>query len=89
VDDGDGEVSEMVEPWIEFRPDEKGNFDEIVALKPDMVHVETMSKSSCYIGFYWDDGRYCQFWFHSTKGKLGYSHEHGSHPMPAALGEWE
>lgn len=69
--------------WIEFRPDHKARFDEIVARNPDMVHVETMSKSSCYIGFYWDDGRYCQFWIHADKGKLGYYHEHGkSAPTP-------
>lgn len=67
----------MSETWIEFRPDHKGHFDEIVAHKPDMVHVETMDKGSCYIGFYWDDGRICQFWIHAEKGKLKYDHEHG------------
>lgn len=64
------------ETLLEFRPDDKGRFDEIVARKPDMVHVETMTGKSVYIGFYWDDGRYCQLWISSDK-KLSYHHEDG------------
>ena len=66
---------------LEFRPDERGDFDEIVARFADgMVHVETMSDQGCYVGFYWDDGRYCQWWIGCTgRGKLTYSHEDGHH----------
>ena len=62
-------------PALEFRPDYKGRFDEIVARFADgMVHVETMSKTGCYVGFYWDDGRWCQWWINSAK-KLEYIHD--------------
>lgn len=64
------------EDVLEFRPDDKGRFDELVARKPDMVHVETMTDKAVYIGFYWDDGRYCQLWINADK-KLRYSHEAG------------
>lgn len=61
--------------WIEFRPDYKGCFDEIVARFADgLVHVETMHGKACYVGFYWDDGRTCQWWISSEK-KLHYHHE--------------
>ena len=67
---------------LEFRPDHEGQFDEIVARFADgMVHVETMSNKSCYVGFYWDDGRYCQWWISADK-KLRYSHEDGQHEPP-------
>jgi len=67
---------------LEFRPDHKGRFDEIVARFADgMVHVETMSNKSCYVGFYWDDGRYCQWWVSSDK-KLHYHHEDGTGDPP-------
>lgn len=67
---------------LEFRPDHKGQFDEIVARFADgMVHVETMSKKSCYVGFYWDDGRVCQWWINSDK-KLEYHHETGMGDPP-------
>ena len=66
-------------PHLEFRPDHKGHFDEIVARFADgMVCVETMSNKGCYVGFYWDDGRYCQWWISAGK-KLEYHHEHGNH----------
>lgn len=74
---------------LEFRPDHKGRFDEICARFGDgMVHVETMTDKSCYVGFYWDDGRYCQWWISSDK-KLRYHHEDGvgKPPMYAANGE--
>ena len=67
---------------LEFRPDDRGEFDEIVARFADgMVHVETMSKTGCYVGFYWDDGRYCQWWIRSDK-KLRYHHEDGDGEQP-------
>lgn len=63
---------------LEFRPRENGDFDEIVARFADgSVHVETMSDKGCYVGFYWDDGRYCQWWI-SSKKKLEYHHEDGN-----------
>lgn len=73
-----------VDTRLEFRPDEKGEFDEIVAAFADgSVHVETMSDQGCYVGFYWDDGRYCQWWI-GVKGrsKLTYQHDdgHGNPP---------
>ena len=83
--DGAGEYVRApvcAKPHLEFRPDDKGRFDEIVARFGDgMVHVETMSKRSCYVGFYWDDGRYCQWWI-SSAGKLAYHHEDGISPPP-------
>lgn len=67
---------------LEFRPDIDGEFDEIVARFADgMVHVETMTDKSCYVGFYWDDGRYCQWWISSSK-KLSYSHGDGQSDPP-------
>ena len=64
---------------LEFRPRANGDFDEIIARFGDgTVHVETMSGRSCYVGFYWDDGRFCQ-WYISSTGKLSYYHEHGCH----------
>jgi len=74
---------------LEFTPDHKGNFDEICARFADgMVHVETMSRKGCYVGFYWDDGRYCQWWISSDK-KLRYHHADGKDkpPLYAANGE--
>ena len=74
---------------LEFTPDRKGNFDEICARFADgMVHVETMSSKGCYVGFYWDDGRYCQWWISSDK-KLRYHHAdgQGDPPLYAANGE--
>jgi hypothetical protein len=47
-----------------------------------MVHVEMMSDKSCYVGFYWDDGRYCQWWFGTNKGKLWNNHEDGDDEPP-------
>lgn len=78
-----GKETEMMdEAVLEFRPDYKGRFDEIVARFADgMVHVETMSSTSCYVGFYWDDGRYCQWWISSDR-KLQYYHEDGRHDPP-------
>ncbi len=70
------------EKALEFRPDQKGRFDEMVARFADgMVHVETMSGKSCYVGFYWDDGRYCQLWISGDK-KLKYHHEDGIGKSP-------
>jgi hypothetical protein len=67
---------------LEFRPRDNGDFDEIVARFADgMVHVETMDDKSCYVGFYWDDGRYCQWWV-SSKKKLSYHHEDGQGDPP-------
>lgn len=67
---------------LEFHPDHKGKFDEIVARFADgMVHVETMSGNACYVGFYWDDGRYCQWWI-SSKKRLHYHHEDGKSAPP-------
>jgi hypothetical protein len=60
---------------LEFRPRENGEFDEIVARFGDgMVHVETMSGTSCYVGFYWNDGLVCQWYINSAR-KLTYHHE--------------
>lgn len=70
-------------PHLEFRPDDRGEFDEIVATFADgVVHAEMMDDSSCYVGFYWDDGRYCQWWFGAKKGKLWNNHEDGQSEPP-------
>lgn len=78
---------ETGEARLEFRPDSDGKFDEIVARFADgMVHVETLSKTGCYVGFYWNDGRICQWWINSKK-PLEYFHEdgQGDPPLSAAL----
>lgn len=68
--------------WIEFRPDDKGKFDELVARFADgLVHVETMSPGSVYIGLTWDDGRICQLWISSGK-PLSFHHEQGKDKPP-------
>lgn len=78
-----GEVFLSNLPHLEFRPDSRGEFDEIVARFADgMVHAEMMDDKSCYVGFYWDDGRYCQWWFGTKKGKLWNDHEDGDNPPP-------
>ena len=65
------------EPHLEFRPDENGEFDEIVARFADgTVHVETMSDKRCYVQFSWNDGRFCQ-WYISSGKALKYHHEQG------------
>ena len=58
---------------VEIRPRSNGDFDEIIARKPDTVHVETLSDTSVYIGFDWDDGEQLQFWINSA-GNLTYHH---------------
>jgi hypothetical protein len=71
-------VNPSREQHLEIRPDSQGEFDEIVARFADgMVHAEMMSDKSCYVGFYWDDGRYCQWWFGTNRGKLWNNHEDG------------
>lgn len=78
----------MTLPALEIRPDGDGEFDEIVARFADgMVHVETMSDKGCYVGFYWDDGRYCQWWI-SSKKRLEYnlSEDIGAAPRFTAQG---
>jgi len=79
-----------VHDWLEFRPDHKGRFDEIVARFADggMVHVETMSSKSVFIGFYRPDiDEVLQFWI-SADGKLSYHHERSKYgprqPLPVA-----
>ena len=66
------------EPHLEFRPDENGEFDEMVARFSDgTVHVETMSDKRCYVAFRWNDGRFCQ-WYISSGKALKYHHEQGN-----------
>jgi len=75
-------VTDGIPIALEFRPDHKGEFDEIVARFADgMVCVETMDDNSCYVGFYWDDGRYYQWWI-SSKKTLRYHHEDGMGDPP-------
>jgi hypothetical protein len=77
-------------PHLEIRNDDKGEFDELcVTFADGTVHMETMDTDSCYIGFYWDDGRYCQLWFGIKNRKnLWYNHDHGTSDPPryTALG---
>ncbi len=69
-------------PHLALRQDEDGGFDEICAAFADgSVHVEMMDDNSCYVGFYWDDGRYCQWWF-GARGKLWNNVEHGTSEPP-------
>ena len=73
--------------WLELRPDSEGNFDEIVArFTGGMVHVETMTDKSVYIGFYREDiGETLQLWINSKK-PLRYSHERSKDaPQPAKV----
>lgn len=74
----------LAEEPLELRPRDNGEFDEIVArFVGGMVHVETMSATSCYVGFYWNDGRILQWYINSAR-KLTYHHE-VSHDDPVAL----
>lgn len=74
------------EPHLEFRPDENGEFDEIVARFADgTVHVETMSDKRCYVQFSWNDGRFCQ-WYISSGKALKYSHEQGKEATMEGVG---
>lgn len=87
-----GAVPSPAEPTVpnaalEIRPDEDGEFDEIVARFADgMVHAEMMDDDCCYVGFYWDDGRYCQWWFGTErkghKRRLWNNVEHGQMTPP-------
>jgi len=70
-------------PHLEIRHDENGELDEIVATFADgVVHAEMMDQDHCYVGFYWDDGRYCQWWFGVEKKKLSNRTEHGQGTPP-------
>ena len=61
---------------LEFHPDEKGQFDELVArFDNGIVHLEMMNDMALYLGFYWDDGSECQVWIDSGKC-LRIHHEH-------------
>jgi hypothetical protein len=63
---------------IEFRPDSRGNFDELVArFKDGFVFFEDLGENGLYVEFSWNDGRYCQFWAAAKRGKLAYNHEEG------------
>ncbi|MET0439145.1 MAG: hypothetical protein ABW043_16795 [Devosia sp.] len=73
--------------WLELRPRENGDFDELIARFSDgMVHVETMSARGVYIGFYCDDGRAHQLWISSDK-KLRY-HEAPANGEPPRFTAW-
>lgn len=69
---------------LEFRPDYRGDFDELVARFADGgVFIETMSDQGVYVDFSWDDGRHCQLWITvSGKSRLRYTHEHGMADPP-------
>jgi hypothetical protein len=42
------------------------------------VFIETLDRNSVYLGFQWNDGRYCQLWIGCTgRGKLTYNHADG------------
>lgn len=63
---------------LEFRPDSKGKFDELVARFADgMVFFEDLGENGLYVEFNWKDGRYCQFWASAKRGCLHYNHEDG------------
>src|SRR4051812_8756086 len=79
---------ELAEP-LEFRPDDKGEFDELVArFANGGVFIETMSDQGVYVDFSWDDGRHCQLWITvNGRSKLRYSHE-DSVGDPPRFGAW-
>ena len=79
----EAEVAAIVAgPFIELRPDHQGRFDELVARFADgLVHVETMTDGSVFIGFWNDDGRGHQLWI-SSKKKLTYNEADASGPPP-------
>lgn len=70
-------ASPAIPSALEFRPDDSGEFDELVARFADGgVFIETMSDQGVYVDFSWDDGRHCQLWITvAGKSKLRYYHE--------------
>jgi hypothetical protein len=61
---------------IEFRPDSRGKFDELVAsFKDGGVFFEDLGENGLYVELYWNDGKYCQFWAAAKRGCLIYNHE--------------
>jgi hypothetical protein len=69
---------------LEFRPDSKGEFDELVARFADGgVFIETMSDQGVYVDFSWNDGLHCQLWITvSGRSKLRYYHENDKSGPP-------
>lgn len=57
---------------LEIRECPKGQFDELIARRPDHVHVETMDDKRVWMAFRWDDGTEHHLWIESN-GKLRYS----------------
>jgi hypothetical protein len=71
------------EEHLEFRPDHRGEFDELVARFADgMIFAEMMDDSSIFIDISWDDGRYCHWWLGTEKKKLWHNFEHGKDEPP-------
>lgn len=67
---------------LEFRPDHKGEFDELVARFADgSLFVEMMNDDAVFIDIQWDDGRYCHWWL-SSKKRLKSTFEHGTDDPP-------
>jgi hypothetical protein len=60
----------------EFRPDSKGNFDELVARFADGgVFFEDLGENGLFVDIYWNDGRGVRLWAGAKRGCLTYNHE--------------
>jgi hypothetical protein len=61
---------------IEFRPDSRGKFDELVARFSDgSVFFEDLGENGLFVDVSWDDGRGVRLWAAAKRGCLEYAHE--------------
>jgi hypothetical protein len=61
---------------IEFRPDSRGKFDELVARFSDgSVFFEDLGENGLFVDVSWNDGRGVRLWAAAKRGCLEYAHE--------------
>lgn len=61
---------------MEFRPDHRGDFDELVVrFKDGGVFFEDLGENGLFVDVHFDDGRGCRLWAAPKRGVLAYNHE--------------
>ena len=68
-------------PHVEIRKNEDGSIDEVIAKGCDLC-VEQMSADGWYMGLYFPDGDYWQFWFGAKNRKSHVEFLHTEHSPP-------